>query len=141
MAYLNELIASLWLLSDDLEWPDDAEARTTAETSIHAVTRSHVAETTLLYIPDDGSLLLLGEAWVGQTSNDELLEQHRGERERARVAADVHNESTNLTLDSVEQLLALAERDGIDGVPRILVDGADEHLVCTVVAAISEGRL
>ena len=145
-AYLDQLIMHARLLHKNVERPITAEVVRTAEQ--HAKTlRSRVLPiVALVEVTDDAALLDFGEAGTGESGDGELLESVRGRLGGivlgvASDAAQQLHESVDSLDGDVVELVALAEEDVRVGVPWQLVDGADDALVRTHVAARGEGGL
>lgn len=78
---------------------------------------------------------------VGHGGADYLLQELAIKGTRIGVLVDGIHQRTQAGHGRVEKESTLAEGDVLVGEPWVLVEGTDETLVSTVVAALGEGRL
>ena len=100
-----------------------------------------VAETTVLNSITDKGLLLGREAGAGHDCADDLLQQLASQDGGVTLLSKDRNQSTEAADGSVEYDSTFSKGDVVLSEPGILINGADEAFVGTVVATLSKGRL
>lgn len=129
--------ADLGSLDQHLKGPGDAHW--TKVCKGYAV--ENVGEPSTLYLIGNEGLVLVRKAVVGHGGANDLLQKLAIKGYRIGVLVDGIHQRTQAGHSRVEQESTLTEGDVLLGEPGILVEGTDETLVGTVVAALGKGRL